>query len=62
MINEQKLTKNNINSLCEECCAKIPPSNGRGMSIEVDEYVHYFCGQECYKKWKNRTDCCLDNK
>lgn len=46
-----------INPSCKECCAKIPQST-KGISVEVDDYVYYFCGKACYKKWKNRTDCC----
>lgn len=47
---------------CEECCANIASSNPHGISTEVDEYVYYFCGRECYDKWKNRTGCCSDTE
>lgn len=58
---DKKIERCNINYSCKECCAEIASSSGYGISAEVDEYVYHFCGQECYEKWKNRTDCCSDN-
>ena len=60
IINHKKASDNTRSY--KECCANIPPSSNEGISIEVDEYVAYFCGNDCYKKWKDRTDCCADNK
>jgi len=58
---DKNLTKNkqehNNHYSCTECCTKIPPSN-KGIAAEIDDYVLYFCGDICYKEWKNRTGCC----
>lgn len=34
---------------CKECCQTIPYSR------ESEDYVAYFCGLECYQKWKENT-------
>lgn len=36
---------------CEMCLSDIPPS-ASGNS-EVEDYVMYFCGIECYAQWKD---------
>ena len=34
---------------CEECLTEIPLS--AAAVFEVADYVHYFCGLECYATW-----------
>lgn len=34
---------------CETCLKEIPHSES--MSSEVEEYVAYYCGLECYEAW-----------
>lgn len=35
---------------CETCLKEIPVSGAQ--SVETSDYVHYFCGLECYTQWK----------
>ena len=35
---------------CEICLAEIPTSGAK--SEEVSDYVMYFCGINCYDKWR----------
>lgn len=35
---------------CEVCLKEIPRSVAQGH--EGTEYVHYFCGADCYTKWE----------
>ena len=35
---------------CEECLKEIPRADVQ--YTEVQDYVMYFCGLECYEKWK----------
>ena len=37
---------------CEMCQKDIPPSVAK--SGEAVDYVHYFCGTECYAKWQQQ--------
>lgn len=37
---------------CDICLKEIPASEAR--SDEASEYVRYFCGLECYAKWKEQ--------
>lgn len=37
---------------CEICLKEIPVSEAK--SDEASDYVFYFCGLECYAKWKER--------
>jgi hypothetical protein len=37
---------------CEQCYKEIPPSVAK--SSEGVDYIHYFCGTECYEKWQHR--------
>lgn len=38
---------------CEICRRQVPREQAR--HAEVDEYVLYFCGIECYDEWKCRA-------
>ena len=46
---------------CEVCLEEIPESVAQ--SLEGEDYVHHFCGSECFDKWKARhkTDKTPDN-
>lgn len=37
---------------CEVCRKEIPSSEAT--IPEVDDYVMYFCGLECFQEWKQR--------
>ena len=37
---------------CEICLKEVPIS--AALSPEATDYVVYFCGLECYEKWKNQ--------
>ncbi|KFI22749.1 DUF3330 domain-containing protein [Nitrosococcus oceani] len=36
---------------CDVCLKEIPRSEAN--SAEAEEYVHWFCGLECYEQWRN---------
>lgn len=36
---------------CEVCLKEIPGSEAK--TDEVNDYVTYFCGLDCFEKWKN---------
>jgi len=37
---------------CEVCLKEIPKSEAK--VAEAEDYVHHFCGLECFEKWKKR--------
>ena len=39
---------------CSVCLKEIPESVA--VSSEADEYTQYFCGTECYQKWRKESD------
>ena len=39
---------------CRECLNEIPQSVAS--SLEGPDYVHYYCGLECYDTWQARKD------
>ncbi len=39
---------------CEVCLKEIPKAEAR--AEEVDDYVLYFCGLECYGKWQKKEE------
>ena len=39
---------------CDTCLTEIPKSVA--MSSEADEYTQYFCGTECYTKWRSEDN------
>lgn len=39
---------------CEICLKEVPQSEAK--TSEAEEYVIWFCGLECYEKWKNSKD------
>lgn len=38
---------------CEVCLKEIPASTGH--SAESGDYLHFFCGLECLKRWKRKA-------
>lgn len=38
---------------CEVCMKEIPASTAK--SCEAEDYVHYFCGAECFEKWRKKA-------
>jgi hypothetical protein len=36
---------------CEVCLKEIPESVAK--SMEGEDYIHHFCGLECFEKWKD---------
>lgn len=38
---------------CEICFKQIPISEAK--SLEASDYVHHFCGLECYARWKGQV-------
>ncbi|MBI2778292.1 MAG: DUF3330 domain-containing protein [Gammaproteobacteria bacterium] len=34
---------------CEVCLKEIPASAAK--SVEAEDYVHYFCGADCFDRW-----------
>jgi len=39
---------------CEICLKEIPVSEAK--TAEAVDYVMYFCGLECYAKWKDQNE------
>ena len=44
---------------CDVCLKEIPAEHAQ--SVESDEYVHHFCGLECYEKWRHKGEHSHDN-
>lgn len=45
---------------CYTCLKLVPKSAAR--SFEGEEYIKYFCGQDCYAEWQKQTKKWLDDK
>lgn len=45
---------------CYTCLKLVPKSAAR--SFEGEEYIKYFCGQDCYVEWQKKTKKWLDDK
>ena len=39
---------------CGICMKDISADNAE--TFEVDDYVHHFCGLDCYSKWQRQRD------
>lgn len=39
---------------CEVCLKEVPPSEA--VVSEAEDYVAYFCGTDCYQKWRSRRE------
>jgi hypothetical protein len=39
---------------CEICLKEIPQSEAK--NTEAEEYIIWFCGLECYEKWRNEDN------
>ena len=39
---------------CEVCFKEIPISEAK--SVKVTDYIMYYCGLDCYDKWKEQKE------
>jgi hypothetical protein len=39
---------------CEVCLKEVPASAAK--SEEAADYVHHFCGLDCYEKWQKQLE------
>jgi len=39
---------------CRECQREVPSSEAK--SVEGRDYVWYFCGLDCYERWRRRAE------
>jgi len=39
---------------CNVCMKELPLS--AAMTDEASDYVYYFCGPDCYAKWRSKED------
>lgn len=53
-----KLQENCETESCYTCLKLVPKSAAN--SFEGEDYVRYFCGNECYAEWKKQTQKWLD--
>ena len=51
---EQKSKSNETLVTCQECMKEIPRSEAK--VDEVSDYVAYFCGLDCYDKWRHKNN------
>lgn len=42
---------------CKICLKEIPASEAK--SSEAQDYIIYFCGLECYDKWRRRAQSAM---
>ena len=48
-MSDTKKPSDDILLSCEVCLEELPASGAK--SEEVEEYIYYFCGPDCYKEW-----------
>jgi hypothetical protein len=53
MIEQEKIVAPEIVS-CEVCFKEIPLSEAT--SVKATDYIVYYCGLECYDKWKKQDE------
>ncbi len=53
-MNDKSVPSEPIRVGCEVCLKEIPQSVA--MTEEGKDYVHYFCGLECYTSWKKKDE------
>ena len=60
-MSEKKTDRPEPDLSCSVCMKHIDHSEAE--TFEVDEYVHHFCGLDCYSKWQqDRKDRGEENK
>jgi hypothetical protein len=59
-MSESVKTATAVSVSCEICLREIPRSEAR--FEEANAYVMYFCGLECYGRWKQEADGKTDLK
>ena len=47
-------THENVTVECEVCLKEVPISGAK--SVETSEYVHHFCGMDCYTQWQEQAE------
>lgn len=45
---------------CDVCLKDIEPGNAE--TYEVDDYVHHFCGLDCYSEWQKKKPSTIKEK
>ena len=53
MSNQENAPDTPTTVACEICLKEIPKD--LGTSEESVEYVYYFCGQDCFEKWQEKS-------
>ena len=51
-MSDQKSKKEEPALACEVCLKEIDHEEAE--TFEVDEYVHHFCGLDCYSRWQKK--------
>lgn len=51
---DSKIKPNDKLVPCKECMKEIPLSEAK--VDEASDYVAYFCGLDCYDKWRNENN------
>ena len=53
-MNEKEKSTGTETVSCEVCLKEIPGSEAK--TVEVSDYVLYFCGLDCYGKWREGNE------
>jgi len=53
-MNDKPASSEPIRVDCEICLKEIPKSVA--VTEEGEDYIHYFCGLECYTIWKKKAE------
>jgi len=53
-MNNSVSSEDSVTVSCEICLAQIPSSEAK--MEEASDYVLYFCGLDCYKAWRERSN------
>ncbi len=53
-MNDKTVSNEPMQVGCEVCLKEIPKSVAT--TEEGEDYVHYFCGLECYTSWKKQAE------
>jgi len=53
-MNDQNKTVAPEQISCEICLKEVPKTDAQ--SVEMNDYAMYFCGLECFEKWRGQQD------
>ena len=53
-MNSNVQPEDSVTVSCEVCLEQIPPSEAK--MEEASDYVLYFCGLDCYKVWREKSN------